>query len=172
MNVSRPPGSRRDNKQANQRGAARLAAVQALYQMDIGEADLQSVLVQFLPRQGGGEIDGVDYLPADFDFLKQIVNGVIAHQMQIDPLIHNNLGADWPLSRIDATMRAILRAGSFELLYRADIPANVVIAEYLDVANAFFEGEVPAMVNAVLDRVAKSGTANSGANKNAAERES
>ena len=141
--------------QANQRGAARLAAVQALYQMDIGEADLAAVLEQFAPRVAGAELDGEEYLPADFDFLRQIVKGVLAHQLVIDPLLETTLNKDWGMVRIDSTLRAILRAGTFELLYRKDIPAPVVMSEYVDVANAFFEGEVPAMVNAVLDKIAK-----------------
>ena len=156
MNVPDASLSSPSVKPANQRGAARLAAVQALYQMDVGEADRDSVLAQFAPRKGGGEIDGAHYLPADTDFLRQIVNGVIDHQLRIDPCLDLHTSADWPLSRLDATMRAILRAGCFELLYRTDIPPKVVISEYLDVANAFFDGEVPAMINAVLDRIARS----------------
>ena len=140
---------------ANQRGAARLAAVQALYQMDIGGTDLDTILVQFAPRMAGGELDGAEYLPADLDFLRQIVKGVLKHQLVIDPLLDTNLNEDWTMPRIDSTLRAILRAGAFELKYRPDIPSAVVVSEYVDVANAFFEGEVPAMVNAVLDKIAK-----------------
>ncbi len=141
---------------ANQRGAARLAAVQALYQMDIGGTDIGAILEQFAPRMAGGDVDGDEYLPADVDFLRQIVKGVLKHQLVIDPLLDTNLNADWTMPRIDSTLRAILRAGAFELKYRSDIPPAVVVSEYVDVANAFFEGEVPAMVNAVLDKIAKS----------------
>ncbi len=140
---------------ANQRGAARLAAVQALYQMDIGGADLKDVLEQFDHRRAGHEFDGEQYLPADVDFLRQIVSGVLEKQLTIDPLLENGLSRDWHLSKIDSTLRAILRAAAFELVFRRDIPSRVVISEYLDVASAFFEGEVPGMVNAVLDGIAR-----------------
>ncbi|HHB82809.1 MAG TPA: transcription antitermination factor NusB [Devosia sp.] len=140
-------------KTANQRGAARLAAVQALYQMDIGGTDLASVLTQFAVRTAQGDVDGETYLPADVDFLGQIVKGVLKHQLTLDPVLHENLSDDWPLVRIDSTLRAVLRAGAFELIYRRDIPPKVVISEYVDVANAFFDGEVPGMVNAVLDKI-------------------
>ena len=144
-----------DKKPANQRGAARLAAVQALYQMDIGEADLQAVLQQFSLRTNEEDVDGDTYLPADTDFLGQIVKGVLKHQRVIDPILQENLSDDWPLTRIDSTLRAVLRASAFELHYRRDIPPKVVISEYVDVANAFFDGEVPGMVNAVLDHISK-----------------
>lgn len=143
------------NKPANQRGAARLAAVQALYQMDIGGADLQAVLEQFAIRSAGGELDGDTYLPADLDFMGQIVKGVLKSQLIIDPILQKNLIDDWPLTRIDSTLRALLRAGTFELNNRRDIPQKVVISEYVDVANAFFDGEIPGMVNAVLDKISK-----------------
>lgn len=140
---------------ANQRGAARLAAVQALYQMDIADTDLADILSQFALRQNGEDVDGHDYLPADLDFLRQIVAGVLKHQLRIDPVLNETLNDDWHLSKIDSTLRAILRAAAFELLFKPDIPQKVVINEYLDVSEAFFEGEVPAMVNAVLDKIAK-----------------
>ena len=107
---------------ANQRGAARLAAVQALYQMDIGRQTLEDTLAQFSSYHLGREIEGEQYLPADADFFQQIVSGVIKAQLQIDPAVDNALTADWPVARIDATLRAILRAGAFELLQRRDIP--------------------------------------------------
>jgi len=140
---------------ANQRGAARLAAVQALYQMDVGRISLEETLGQFAVHRLGREVEGDQYLPADADFFGQIVRGVVAAQLDIDPMIDTALTSDWPVARLDATLRAILRAGVFELLKRRDIPAKVVISEYLDVAQAFFADDVPALVNAVLDTVAK-----------------
>lgn len=140
---------------ANQRGAARLAAVQALYQMDIGGTEIADILEQFASREDGHEVDGEKYLPADVDFLRQIVSGVLKQQLIIDPLLNEKLSDDWHLSKIDSTLRAILRAGAYELYFKRDIPAKVVISEYLDVAKAFFEGEVPGMVNAVLDKISK-----------------
>lgn len=140
---------------ANQRGAARLAAVQALYQMDVGRQSLEDTLSQFGTIHVGREIEGEEYLPADADFFRQIVTGVIKGQLQIDPAVDAALADSWPMGRIDATMRAILRAAAFELLKRKDIPSRVVITEYVDVAKAFYEDEAPKMVNGVLDQIAK-----------------
>jgi N utilization substance protein B len=140
---------------ANQRGAARLAAVQALYQMDLGGASLPDVLAEFESYRLGKEIDGEQYRDADSAFFRDIVGGVVREQQALDPIVHTTLSAGWPLARIDVTLRAILRAGAYELAGRTDVPARVVIAEYVDVAKAFFEGEVPAMVNGVLDAIAR-----------------
>ena len=140
---------------ANQRGAARLAAVQALYQMDVGRQTLEDTLSQFSAHMLGREVEGEQYLPADADFFKQIVTGVIRSQLDIDPTIDKALSNDWPVGRIDATLRAILRAAAFELLRRRDIPAGVVITEYVDIAKAFYEDDAPGMVHAVLDTIAK-----------------
>ena len=140
---------------ANQRGAARLAAVQALYQMDVGLQTHEDTLSQFSAIHVGREVEGEEYLPADADFFRQIVTGVIKAQLQIDPAVDNALVDGWPMPRIDATLRAILRAATFELLRRKDIPARVVITEYVDVAKAFYEDDAPKMVNAVLDGVAR-----------------
>ncbi len=140
---------------ANQRGAARLAAVQALYQMDVGQQSLENTLSQFSTVHLGREIEGEDYLPADADFFRQIVSGVIKSQLEIDPAVDTALADGWPMARIDATLRAILRAAAFELLKRRDIPARVVISEYVDVAKAFYEDDATGMVNGVLDAVAR-----------------
>jgi N utilization substance protein B len=140
---------------ANQRGAARLAAVQALYQMDVGRQTLEDTLSQFSAHMLGREVEGEQYLPADADFFRQIVTGVIKSQLDIDPTIDNALSNDWPVGRIDATLRAILRAAAFELLRRRDIPAGVVISEYVDIAKAFYEDDAPALVNGVLDTIAR-----------------
>jgi transcription antitermination protein NusB len=139
---------------ANQRGAARLAAVQAISQMDVGRQSLEETLSQFSAVHLGREIEGEEYLPADADFFRQIVSGVIKGQLQIDPAVDNALKDGWPMGRIDATLRAILRAGAFELLRRKDIPARVVITEYVDVAKAFYGDDTSALVNGVLDKVA------------------
>jgi len=140
---------------ANQRGAARLAAVQALYQMDVGRQTLEDTLSQFSAIHLNREIEGEEYLPADTDFFRQILNGVVRSQLEIDPAVDAALKEGWPMGRIDATLRAILRAATFELLRRKDIPSRVVITEYVDVAKAFFEDDVPKMVNGVLDQVAR-----------------
>jgi N utilization substance protein B len=152
---NRNPAPRPAAKTANQRGAARLAAVQALYQMEVGHQSLEDTLSQFSAFHLGREIEGEQYLPADADFFRQIVGGVIKSQFEIDPAIDKALTEDWPVSRIDATLRAILRAAAFELLKRQDIPSGVVITEYVDVAKAFYEDDAPALVNGVLDTIAK-----------------
>ncbi len=146
--------SPREIRPANKRGAARLAAVQALYQMDVGGAQLADVLGEFQLYRLGKELDGDQYREADADWFRELVTGVVAEQRSIDPRIHTALAEDWPLRRVDTTLRAILRAGTFELLKRKDVPARVVINEYIDVAKAFYEDDEPRLVNGVLDRLA------------------
>ena len=145
----------REIKPANKRGVARLAAVQALYQMEIGGGDLADVVTEFEAFRLGQELDGEEYREADPVFFRDVVAGVVAEQRQIDPRVHQALVDDWPLKRIDVTLREILRAGSWELLKRKDIPAKVVINEYVDVAKAFFVEEEPKIVNGVLDKIAR-----------------
>ncbi len=142
-------------KPANKRGAARLAAVQALYQMDVGGTGLLEVVAEYEAHRLGSEIDGATYRDADAAWFRDVVSGVVRGQTAIDPLIHASLPPDWPLSRIDTTLRAILRAGTHELSSRKDVPVAVIVTEYVDVAKAFYEGEEPGLVNAVLDRIAR-----------------
>ena len=150
-----PPRRPDVTRPANQRGAARLAAVQALYQMDVGRQTLEDTLAQFSAHHLGREIEGEQYLPADADFFRQIVTGVIRNQLDIDPTVDNALQKGWPVARIDATLRAILRAATFELLRRKDIPSGVVITEYVDIAKAFYEEDAAGLVNGVLDAIAR-----------------
>ena len=140
---------------ANKRGAARLSAVQALYQMDVGGSSLADVLAEFEAFRLGAELDGEQYREADPAWFRDLVKGVVAEQRILDPVIHRSLVAGWPLKRIDTTLRAILRAGAFELMRRKDVPARVVISEYMDVARAFYEEDEPRMVNGVLDKLAR-----------------
>jgi len=142
-------------KPVNKRGAARLAAVQALYQMDLTDARLIDVVTEYEDLRFGKEVDGETYLEADTGWFKGIVAGVVERQKIIDPAIHAKLPDDWPLTRIDTLLRCILRAGVFELQKRKDVPAKVVINEYVDVANAFFEEGEPRLVNGVLDKLAR-----------------
>ena len=142
-------------KPANQRGAARLAAVQALYQMDISGAGVLETAAEYETFRLGREIDGVQYRNADAAWFRAVLAGVVAEQTRLDPVIRNALIEGWPLSRLDGTLRALLRAGAWELIHRKDVPVPVVVSEYMDVAHAFFdEGDEPRMVNAVLDRIA------------------
>lgn len=140
---------------ANKRGAARLSAVQALYQMDVGGSNLADVLAEFEAFRLGAELDGEQYREADASWFRDLVKGVVSEQRYLDPVIHRSLVAGWPLKRIDTTLRAILRAGAFELMRRKDVPARVVISEYIDVARAFYEKDEPRMVNGVLDKLAR-----------------
>ena len=142
-------------KPANKRGAARLAAVQALYQMDIVGTGVMETVAEYESVRLGKEVDGDTYLAADASWFRGVVAGVVEQQKQIDPIIHSSLPGDWPLARIESILRATLRAGVFELSNRKDVPAKVVITEYVDIAHAFFEGDEPKMVNGVLDRVAR-----------------
>jgi transcription antitermination protein NusB len=152
--MARPPAPK-DGRKANRRGAARLAAVQALYQMDIAGTGSTEILAQFESHWIGREVEGNQYLPAEAAFFREVVNGVVREQRSLDPLIDAVLAATWPLKRIEAILRAVLRAGAFELGHRSDVPARVVVAEYVDVANAFVDREETGMVNAVLDQLAR-----------------
>jgi N utilization substance protein B len=135
-----------------QRQAARLAAVQAIYQMELTGDDAESVAQEFCQHRFG-ELTAADAEP-DESFFTDLVRGVPHHQVEIDRSIAESLSEGWKLERIDSILRAILRAGIYELVARKDVPAKVVIDEYLDIAHAFFAGEEPAFVNALLDRVA------------------
>jgi N utilization substance protein B len=149
---SRPTAA--EPRPANQRGAARLAAVQALYQLEIGGGDIVSVVSEFEAHRLGKEIDGIEYRQADAAWFRDIVAGVVGEQRTIDPMVHTALVEDWPLKRVDATLRAILRCGSYELMKRPDVPGRVIINEYIDIARAFFAEDEPKLVNGVLDRIA------------------
>ena len=140
---------------ANKRGAARLAAVQALYQMDVGGTGLLETVAEYESFRLGQEVDGDTYREADAAWFRDIVSGVVRGQTFIDPLIHSSLTADWPLARLDTTLRAILRAGTYEVTGRKDVPVAVVVSEYVDIAKAFYGEDEPRLVNAVLDRVAR-----------------
>ena len=143
------------SKKANRRGAARLAAVQALYQMDIAGAGLNDIFAEFESHWLGSEVEGEKYLPAEAAFFRDVVSGVVRDQTKLDPLVDDALAKGWPLKRIDAIIRAVMRAGAYELEHRKDVPARVVVTEYVDVANAFVDREETGMVNAVLDQLAR-----------------
>src|SRR5690242_21943478 len=145
----------KDERKANKRGAARLAAVQALYQMDLAGTGLNEILAEFESHWIGREVEGAQYLPAEAAFFRDIVAGVLREQRALDPLIDEALSKSWPLKRVDSVMRAALRAGAYELSHRRDVPARVVITEYADVAAAFVGREETGMLNAVLDQIAR-----------------
>jgi transcription antitermination protein NusB len=136
------------------RSSARLGAVQALYQMDIAGTDFAEVLAQFGAGRMGETFEDGECGEADFAFLKDIVEGVVREQREIDRAVEKHLAATWTLRRLDSTLRALLRAGAYELMFRDDVPARVTISEYVDVAHAFFDDEEPRVVNGVLDALA------------------
>lgn len=140
---------------ANKRGTARLAAVQALYQMDVAGTGLLEIAAEYEAFRLGKEVDGVQYLEADPQWFRAILAGVVENQKSVDPVIRQALTEDWPLSRLDSTLRAVLRAGVFELMKRPDVPVAVIVSEYVDIARAFYDEDEPKLVNAVLDRVAR-----------------
>ncbi len=158
--VPKIQASKTIEKKANRRGAARLAAVQALYQMDIAGAGLNDIFAEFESHWLGNEVEGDTYLPAEAAFFKDVVSGVVRDQTKLDPLLDEALNQGWPLKRIDAIIRATLRAGAYELEHRKDVPARVVVKEYVDVANAFVDRDETGMVNAVLDQIARKFRAN------------
>jgi N utilization substance protein B len=139
------------------RTMARLAAVQALYQMEHADLGVDAVVKEFVAYRLGGEMEGSLLRDADADFFADIVRGVVETQRKIDPFIQKHLSTGWTLKRLDATARAILRCGLYELIRRPDIPWRVVVDEYVEIANSFFEkGETePRFVNGVLDASAR-----------------
>ena len=147
--------AQKEDRKANKRGAARLAAVQALYQMDLAGTGLNDILAEFESHWIGREVEGNQYLPAEAAFFRDVVGGVVREQRALDPQIDTALARSWPLKRIEAILRAIMRAGAYELGHRQDVPARVVVSEYVDVARAFVERDETGMVNAVLDAIAR-----------------
>ena len=137
------------------RSAARLAATQALYQMEVGGAGLADVLAEFEAHWIGQEVEGEQYNPAELAFFRDIVSGVLKDQQSIDRALDAALSQGWPLKRVEALMRAILRAGYYELRNRPDVPARAAIKEYVDVAGAFFGPDESGMINAVLDALGR-----------------
>jgi N utilization substance protein B len=137
------------------RSVARLAVVQALYQMEAAGAGAETVIREFSEHRFDVDVDGVSLAGADEAFFGELVRGVVAEQGQIDKAIVKRLADGWRLERLDATVRAILRAGAFELSHRADVPVEVVIDEYVELTKSFFEGPEPGFVNGSLDAVAR-----------------
>ena len=143
-----------DVARGEHRTAARLAAVQALYQMEVAQKGLNEILAEFETHWIGQEIEGEQYKSAEVAFFRDILEGVLGDQVNIDRVTDETLQKSWPLKRIEAVLRAILRAGTYEMLHRGDVPARVVITEYADLAGAFFDREEVGLVNGVLDGLA------------------
>ena len=143
-----PPRSR-------SRSAARLAAVQALYQQEMEAVPLARLLHEFHEHRLGATIEGATYADAEVDFFDDVVAGVEARRLEIDALISARLAEGWSLERLDRPMRAILRAGAYELIARPDVPVASVITEYVDVAHAFYDKRESGFANGLLDAIAK-----------------
>ena len=137
------------------RSASRLAAVQALYQLDMEQPAMAVLLDEFHMHRLGAEIEDVEYAEADVAFFDDLVKGAHARRGEIDALISGKLAQGWSLSRLDRTMLQILRAGTYELIARKDVPRATAISEYVDVAHAFFEPREAKFVNGVLDAIAR-----------------
>jgi N utilization substance protein B len=149
-------GRPRQQSGAPRRRLARLAAVQALYQLELNRGlKPEMVVAEFTHHRLGREIDGEFYGEADVALFAEIVRGTAADQQQIDREISAVLTEDWPLPRLEAVLRAILRAGAWELVHRPDIPPRVAISEYTGIAHAFFAGKEPGLANGVLDRLGR-----------------
>lgn len=131
-----------------------MSAVQALYQMDLTEATSKPVIFQFLNHRFGFE-DEDGMVAADEPFFENLVEGVVREQSSVDEMLDDHLPKTWPLRRLDMTLRALLRAAVYEVRFRPDVPAPVVIDEYVSIASDFFDGKEPGLANAVIDRVAR-----------------
>ena len=136
------------------RAVARLAAVQALYQMEVSGIGSEAVIREFVDHRFEGDLEGEALAPADQPYFNAIVRGAVEHQVGIDRAIVRRLAENWRLERLDATLRAILRAGAFELIH-GEAPTEVVIDEYVEMAKSFFEGPEPGFVNGALDAIAR-----------------
>ncbi|HEV7660588.1 MAG TPA: transcription antitermination factor NusB [Allosphingosinicella sp.] len=142
-------------KRSLSRSAARLAAVQALYQQEMEATPVAKLLHEFHHHRLGATIDGIEYADAEVDFFDDLVSGAEARREELDGLIAGKLASGWSLARLDKPMKAILRAGAYELVARADVPTATVIGEYLDVAKAFYDARETGFVNGLLDAIAK-----------------
>jgi transcription antitermination protein NusB len=137
------------------RHAARLAVVQALYQMEVSGKGIIDVRAEFEAFWIGREVEGITFEAADIEFFGDLLTGVVRDQLELDPAIENALSKGWPLKRLESVLRAILRAGAYELHTRKDVPMRAVISEYVDIAHAFYGADEPGLVNGVLDTLAR-----------------
>ncbi len=143
------------NSRAKARSAARLGAVQALYQHQMQGTAQAKLLDEFHQHRLGQVVEDEEYAEADVDFFDDVVSGVIARKDEIDTKLVEKLAEGWTIARLDKTLLQILRAGTYELMARPDIPTGTAIGEYIDVAKAFFDDREAKFVNGVLDAVVK-----------------
>jgi transcription antitermination protein NusB len=146
-----PPGGGNARRRTN----ARLAAVQALYQLELNPGrGADAVIGEFVDHRLGREIDGDVYGEADRDLFANVVRGVAGDRERLDESVSAALSDGWPLARLETLLRLILEAGAYELIHRADVPPRVTLSEYVAIAHAFFGGKEPALANGVLNRLA------------------
>ncbi|WP_051072283.1 transcription antitermination factor NusB [Methylobacterium mesophilicum] len=152
-----PEGAPRaaDTAKISPRSGARLAVVQALYEMDISGKGVLDALAEFEAFWIGQEVDGIAHPKAETAFFRDLLRGTVEEQRAIDPKLDQALAQGWPLRRIEIVLRAILRAGAYELMFRPDVPVGAAISAYVDVAHSFYTADEPGLVNAVLDRLAR-----------------
>jgi N utilization substance protein B len=143
------------NNRIQPRSVARLAAVQALYQMEVSGVGVDAVVREFSEHRFDRDVDGQQMAAADETFFAELAKGVVAKQGEVDQAIVKRLASGWRLDRLDATARAVLRAGAFELMHRPDVPTEVVIDEYVEIAKSFFEGPEAGFINGALDAIAR-----------------
>ena len=149
-------GPKKKSPMGGPRSAARLGAVQALYQLEMSdEPKVNMVVEEYIRHRLGAEIEGDQYVDADASMFTDIVQGAWARRAEVDEAVVPCLSKDWQLDRIEAIIRAIFRAGGYELLARPDVPTAVIINEYVDVAHAFYDRTEASFVNGVLDKMAK-----------------
>jgi len=149
------PAANLSGAQRRARTVSRLAAVQALYQMEMTSAGVEVVIREFSEHRFDRDIEGELLAQADEVFFSDLVRGAVSLQAEIDKAVTSRLASNWKLERLDATARAILRAGAWELLHRADVPVEVAIDEYVEIAKTFFEGPEPGFINGALDGIAR-----------------
>ena len=137
------------------RRGARLSAVQALYEMEVGGRGVVEAMAEFEAFWIGKEVEDIELPKAEIAFFRDLLGGVVREQRLVDRSVDDLLSSGWPLKRVEAVVRAILRAGAYELAFRKDVPGRAVISEYVAVARSFYEGDEVGMVNAVLDRMAR-----------------
>lgn len=142
-------------RNAVRRSAARLAAVQTLYQLDMTGGDAEDVIIDNLSNQRGARLEGDDVADMDPRFYSDVARGTARWRDQLDALLNQDIADGWSMARLERILAALLRCAAYELKHRPDVPARVVINEYLEIARAFFDGEEPRLVNGVLDAVAR-----------------
>ena len=153
--MSKPSNKSKGSNNRQARSTARLAAVQALYQMERTGAPWTKVRTEFDDHRLGMEVDGEVLAEADIKHFRRLLEGVVTRQPEIDKAVNETLKEGWPLRRIDPILRALFRAGGYELLAMSNVPRNVIFNEYVEVAKAFFDGEEPKLANAVLEAIAR-----------------